>query len=275
MRRSLVVFSIILVLPVYAFFHQGVWANRALVRSEAPAGFLIPSGFSRVLALGYKGVLSDYLFLKATTFYGDRSLHQQVLSEEDWHYFITSLDVVTDLDPYFFDPYILGEGVLTWGPKKYDAANRLLEKGRKYRRNDWRIPYFIGFNYFYFLKDYAKGADYMMEASRLPGSPDYLPNLAARLAYYGDKTKTALVFLRQMLAETKDQRIMASLQKRLDALEKAVYLEDLIGKFHSRTGKISCPFNRTCQIWISGQTSYRSLWGAVDIQQEWSRLQHQ
>ena len=237
MRRFLVVFSIMLLLPLYIFFQRGIWTNRAQVRSEAPAGFLIPSGFSRILALGYKGVLSDYLFLKATTFYGDRSLKQKVLSEEDWHFFITSLDVVTDLDPYFFDPYILGEGVLTWGTQKYDDANRLLEKGLKYRKNDWRIPYFIGFNYFYFLKNYAKGAEYMMEASRLPGSPAYLPSLAARLAYYGDKTKTALVFLRQMLAESKDQRITAFLQKRLDALEKAVYLEDLIEKFHSEQGR--------------------------------------
>jgi len=237
MGRFLLVLPIVLLLPLYVVFHQGVWESRAQVRQSTPPGFLIPSQFSRVLAFGYKGVLSDYLFLKALTFYGGRGQNDQVLTEEDWQYFIACLDVVTDLDPYFFDPYILAEGVLTWDAGRYVDANRLLEKGRRYRTSDWRIPYFISFNYFYFLKDYAKGGEYMMEAARLPGSPAYLPNLAARVAYYGDQTKTALFFLKQMLADTKDPVMLVSMQTRLAALEQTVLLEDLVKKFRTEQGR--------------------------------------
>jgi tetratricopeptide (TPR) repeat protein len=171
------------------------------------------------------------------TFYGERDLLGQSLSEEDWQYFIKSIDVVTDLDPYFFDPYLLTEGLLTWEAGKIVDANRLLEKGFKYRKNDWRIPYFIGFNYFYFLKNYENGSEYVMAASRLPGSPSYLPNLAARLAYYGEKSETAILFLREMLGETQDPKLLSSLEIRLLALERAAILEKLVTKFVSEQGR--------------------------------------
>jgi tetratricopeptide (TPR) repeat protein len=238
MRKLLLFLTIMVVAAPYGLFHSQVWKIRAQVVSETPAGYVIPSRFSRILALGNQGLLSDFLFLKAATFFGGRAGQGKALDKADWEYFIDSLESVTDLDPYFVDPYFLAEGLLAWDAGLPEEANKLLEKGTKYRPSDWRLPFFIGFNHFYFLRNYGKAADYIMTASRLPGSPGYFPTLAARLAYYGGKSKTALLFLRQMLEESNNPVLNRRMEKRLLALERAVAIEEALDNFKMKEGRM-------------------------------------
>lgn len=207
------------------------WGDREKFRRSAEASYVLPSKFSRVLSFGNKGVLSDYQFLKVATFYGGRILHGQPLTAEDLNYLYVGLDVTTDLDPYFFDPYLLAEGVFPWDAGMIDEANRLLEKGMRYRTSDWRLPFFVGFNHFYFNQDFAQGGEYIMRAAKLPGSPAFLPNLGARLAYYGGNSKTAVLFLKGLLAEGADAALEKIISKRLLALERAVILEEAAASF--------------------------------------------
>jgi len=231
-RRSWCLWLLIaLLLPAYAYLHTGSWTQRVQLRQAQSAGFLVPSQFSRVLACGYKGLLADFQFLRILTYLGDRSVNQQPLTTQDWDYFYDSIDVLTDIDPWFYDPYVLTEGLLTWEAGRITDANTLLAKGAYYRSNDWRLPYFIGFNHFFFFKDYAAGAEHIMTASRLPGSPGYLPTLAARLAYYGGQSQTAVLFLKQMLAENSNKQLAQRMEKRLLALERAVVIETAVARF--------------------------------------------
>lgn len=231
MRRWLLFLCLAVALMGYLFIFPRVWESRATARATIPAGYVIPSKFSRILALGHQGLLSDFLFLKTATFIGGRSGAGQKMQEEDWQFVIRSLDVVTDLDPYFKDPYVLAEGLLAWDAGRPEEANRLLQKGVEYRNWDWRLPFFVGFNNFYFLKDYEEASGYIMRAAELPGSPAYLKTLGARLAYYGGKSQTALLFLKEMLAGTDDPLLKKRLQLRLTALERAVMIENALEKF--------------------------------------------
>lgn len=224
-------------LPAYFLLQGDLWEGRAELRRSAQAGYVIPSKFSRVLALEHKGLLSDFLLLKTITFFGERVIAEQPLNDEDWRFITGSLDAVTDLDPYFLDPYLLGEGLLTWESGKVEEANRLLEKGRKYRYWDWQLPFYIGFNYFYFLGDNEKGAEYLLEAARLPDSLGFLPDLAARIGYYGGKSRDAAVFLKGIIAQTDDRRVKDRLEKRLSALERAALIEDLVARFKQERGR--------------------------------------
>lgn len=232
-RFGINVLLLLVLVPLYLLLHSASWEQRAEVRRSALPGYTMPAAFSRVLALGYQGLLSDYEFLRALTFYGDRSVKQERMSADDWDFFAYSLDVVTDLDPYFLDPYVLGEGLLTWDAQRFEEANALLSKGMAYRDWDWQLPYFVGFNHFYFLNDYASGSEYMMQAAEIPGSPAFLKTLAARLAYYGGKSQTALLFLQQMLAQSNSDHLKRRMQKRLLALERAVQIEEALQRYRS------------------------------------------
>ena len=236
MWRSRVVLNIAIALvlvPVYFGLHELSWEQRAEVRRSAPPGYTLPAEFSRVLAFGYQGLLSDYQFLRTVTFYGDRFVMHERMTEEDWDFFARSLQAVTELDPYFLDPYVLAEGLLTWEARRFDQANALLGKGMRHRDWDWRLPYYIGFNYFYFLKDYATGSRYLMQAAEIPGSPAYLNTLAARIAYYGGKSNTALLFLQQMLAQSNSEALKKRMAKRLLALQHAVRIEAALQQYRN------------------------------------------
>jgi tetratricopeptide (TPR) repeat protein len=178
------------------------------------------------------------LFLKTATFVGGRSGAGQLMSAADWDYVISSLDVVTDLDPYFSDPYVLAEGLLAWEAGMPAEANRLIKKGIEHRTWDWRLNFFVGFNYFYFLQDYASASDYIMAAAQMPGSPAYLKTLGARLAYYGGQSRTALLFLEQMLEDAADPMMQQRLEKRHLALQRAVIIEDALEQFKQKEGRV-------------------------------------
>ncbi len=238
MRFGVPALVLLAALSGYGWLMPNLWHSREQTRMEMPAGYVIPSKFSRILALGEQGLLSDFLFLKTATFIGGRSVAGQEMQEPDWDFVKQSLDVVTDLDPYFVDPYMLAEGLLAWDAQQPEAANLLLEKGVESRDWDWRLPFFIGFNNFYFLKDYAAASGYIMRAAELPGSPAYLKNLGARLAYYGGKSQTALLFLKQMLAETEDPLLKKRLNTRLTALERAVVIENALTQFRRKEGRL-------------------------------------
>jgi tetratricopeptide (TPR) repeat protein len=214
---------------------QQMWQMRGNVRRETRAGYVLPSRFSSVLAFGYKGLLADFLFLKSITFFGERHMVQKALSEDDWEYLIANLEVVTDLDPYFSDPYVFAEANLAW-EGKIKETNRLLEKGAHFRSWDWRIPYYLGFNHFYFLQDFEKAAEYIMKAARHPNSHAFLSTLGARLAYYGGKSRTAVLFLKEMIVETNDPGLRNRLEIRLLALERAAEVEELVEHFKSDHG---------------------------------------
>lgn len=238
MRQYWPVAALLITVALYSQAVPAMWSQREQVRSDVPAGYIIPSRFSRVLAIGHQGLLSDYLFLKTATFIGGRSFAGQPMSEMDWEYVIRSLDLITDLDPYFTDPYFLAEGLLAWDASKPEEANRLLKKGIAHRTWDWRLQFFVGFNYFYFLQDYASASEYIMASADMPGSPAYLKTLGARLAYYGGKSRTALLFLEQMLEDASDPMLQQRLKKRLLALQRAVAIEDALELFKERQGRV-------------------------------------
>ena len=75
-------------------------------------------------------------------------------------------------------------------------TNELLEKGTRYRDWDWNLPFYAGFNNFFFLHDNAKASELLATAAQRPGPSEQLLSLAARLAYTEKKTENAIMFLR-------------------------------------------------------------------------------
>ena len=58
---------------------------------------------------------------------------------------------------------------------------RLLRRGIEHHPDEWRNRFYLGFNYFFYLGENAAAAEALEHASKLPGSPRYLPRLVARL----------------------------------------------------------------------------------------------
>lgn len=229
-------FFLIVSIVLYVFIQKDLAEKRETFLQQRYMDYTLPSKVSGIVAMEFKGIVSDFLFLKMSTFLGEKFMKREVLEGQHADYIYNSADVITDLDPWFWDVYLFSNTLLTWDFNQIDRANTLLLKAREYRTNDFKVPYHVGFNYFYFLKDNLNGAKYMMEAAKLPDSPSYLPSLAARLFMYQNEYMPAILFLEDILKKTRNPILAKQIETRLKTLVLLDDLEKTVQEFKKTYG---------------------------------------
>ena len=126
------------------------------------------------------------------------------------------VDLVTTLSPHFTRAYLFGAFALI-DAGRTDVAYAVLERGFEQNPDEWVFPAFLG----YFAYQYGEredkdlvAAQWYEKAAAIPGSPDYLPRLAAALsAKGGDEEKAILMWGQAYLAGDEYAR-----QKAVDGL---------------------------------------------------------
>lgn len=200
--------------------------------------FALPSPIVRILALDYKGIVSDYLFIKGIVYIGGfvsgPSRGRFQLTETQWQAFYRTMDVSTDLDPYFLDPYYLANAFLTWDAGMVRETNTLLDKGTRSRDWDWLLPFFAGFNYFYFLQENDKASEMLMEASRRQDNNPVLASLASKLAFKANKTENSIAFLEELLSKTDDIVMKRRYAIRIYAFKGILALEKAVTEYRHK-----------------------------------------
>ena len=191
---------------------------------------LLPKGeYLKPAVIGYEQLVGDIIWLRAIQVIGEKVVTPQGY---DWVYH--ALDIITTLDPKFAYAYELGGVTLSALGKRPDLSNMLLEKGGRENPGAWQIPFYIGFNNFFYLNDYEAAAEYMDKASKLPGHPAYLPKLAARLYVQAGNPDVALEFLSRMYKDTDDEKVKLALEQRIKEViveKDATFLEEAINRY--------------------------------------------
>ena len=190
----------------------------------------VPQGeYLRLAVLGYRQVVADLLWIQAIQAMGERTV-----SEEAGHWIAHALDVITTLDPQFVRVYEVGGIALTTLVVLTEESNRLLEKGIRYNPEVWRLPFYLGFNYYFELHDDQKAAEYIARASRLPEAPAYLASFAAQLYVSARTPQVAIDFLGQMYSQTTDENVKRVLEQRLKEIvveRDLQLLEEAVGRY--------------------------------------------
>ena len=175
---------------------------------------LLPSGkILRPLSLGFSTLVADGIWLQVIQVVGAKTVTPQ-----DYQWVYHALDVVTDLDPRFAYAYEFGGIVLSVLAHQPERAAALLRKGLAPVPDSWRIPFYLGFTEFFYLKDYRSAALHMSLAAQRPGHPAYVPRLAARLWVAAGEPETALQFLQRMIQSTESPEVREALRKRMEAI---------------------------------------------------------
>ncbi|MFH1856308.1 MAG: hypothetical protein ABH836_03635 [Candidatus Omnitrophota bacterium] len=200
----------------------------------------LPTGkFINAAVLGFNNAVADVLYVKAVGYFGG---HYLIDKEYKWFYHI--LDIITTLSPRFEDPYEFGAVVLALEMKEIELSNKLLKRGIEYNPDYWRFPFYLAFNYFFYLNDYAKAASYMEQASKLPDCPAYLPYLTSRLYAEAKNPGYAIVFLSEIYNETTNENIKKELKTRVNELvieKDLTSLEKAISDYKNKYN--ASPFN--------------------------------
>ncbi|MHB1040753.1 MAG: hypothetical protein ACYC34_10540 [Desulfobacteria bacterium] len=177
-------------------------------------------------AFGFRNVLADVAWLEGVQVAGNRKM-----TRWDYDRLYELLDGVSNFDPKFEIPYLLGGLVLGESPDHAQKALEVFERGKKEYPADWRFPFYMGFTYYFSLGDAVAGGRATAEAARLPGSPAYLPGLASRMLSEAREPEVALSLLASIVRQESDPARRAVLSRRirevtverdLQALERAV-----------------------------------------------------
>lgn len=175
---------------------------------------------------GFRNVLADIVWLEGVQVAGNRKM---TLLDYDRLYEL--LDVVSNFDPKFEIPYLLGGLVLGESTPHARKALHVLGRGKEQFPVDWRFPFYKGFTYYFSVGDPEAAGKEMAEAARLPGSPAYLPGLASRMLTEARDPNAALALLETIVRRESDPMRRSVLKRRirevtverdLQVLERAV-----------------------------------------------------
>ncbi len=241
MKRLLVAFLLVVVsIP----FMLKADKSKPRVNEVAP---VLPYSYSQVLlsSPGLRSPAADLLFMNLCYLTGNDVFNrwkERKFTEEEWKRLIENVEVIEKLDPYYFDPlYYLGSYV-PWKVEKNRELllriNSILLQGNR-RVKDWRLPFFVGFNYFYFLGDKVKGAKYLKLASQMKGAPSYLKLLVPRLYAESGRINLAIAVTYEELKRAKEEPVKKELKRRLKALIAMKELDRALELYRRRFGK--CP----------------------------------
>jgi len=230
--KRLVLFLFVLMLCAVCFYN----VERMRHTQPTPAKLLLlPSKqMTRVISFGYRILAGQLIFYNSMFFVGSLNAPPAVPTYQELFH---TLDTVTFLDPYNMDGYYFAQGLLSWNRTLIEPLNSLLRRGISYRKWDWYLPFFYGFNQFYFLRNPKKAAPYLQQAYRLNPKNEFLPTLIARLYYQGDETKVAIDYLEEMSRSTNNENLRRWINFRLKALRIVLFLEEAMKRYEQRFGR--------------------------------------
>ncbi len=138
----------------------------------------------RLASLGFANLYADILWLRSIQAFGG---HWFVVNNDMspiFHYF----DVITDLDPLFFEAYKMGKLVMGDEGGDYPKSLDILRKGMIHNPTNWDIPYLGIYNTVWQMNDYRQARFFARMASRIPGRPDFI----ARMVEYVERRQGRL-----------------------------------------------------------------------------------
>jgi len=176
----------------------GVVAYQATRPARAPANprVFVPSpGFFLDFSPSFRTSIADAYYLNMVQYYGEH-----VSGDGRLDSLPQMVDLVTRLSPHFTRAQMFGAFALIDAGRP-DAGYETLKRGFKENPGDWHFPAYLGF----FAYRYGKGkimtlaaARWYEKAAAIPGSPGYLPRIAAALTGKGGEEKKAVVMWGQV-----------------------------------------------------------------------------
>jgi len=184
--------------------------------------------------------VSDMGFVNTLAFIGSSiEKNRGFLTREEGLRIYEALWAITFYNPRYFDPYYVANAFLTWEVGLYREAIEILKRGMDHL-DDWRLPFYIGFNYFYFLKDNLSGARYLEIAAKHPVAKEYnlIPLLAAKLYSEEGQLEVAVALLENQLRIMKTEKMKRAVRSRLETMKKALLIKRAMESFERRYGRL-------------------------------------
>jgi len=198
--------------------------------------YLPDAEYLQLTSMGYQGLVADALWLQAIQVMGEHKV-----SDAAGRWLYRAFDIITTLDPKFVRVYEAGGLALTTLVVLPEESNQLLMKGIERNPTEWKLPFYLGINHYFELSDDAKAAEYMAQASRVPGAPPGLVPIAANLFASAKSPQQAVDMLATAYQNTSDENAKKLLELRLKIMlaeRDVVVLELAINRYKTLEGRL-------------------------------------
>lgn len=200
---------------------------------------------ARRMSLGFNGLVADWYWMRSLQYVGKKIVNVpedvpiDSLSKLNLKLLAPLLDTATTLDPEFLDPYEYAAVVLP--AVDVEQAIRIIRKGIDANPSAWRFYHQLGYIYWQ-RKDYESASDIYRRGSELPGAPEWMGAMTAKIAADGGSRNTAREIYKRMQEESKDEKVKDMARRRLMQLESLDHrdiLRKLMNEYKNRVGQ--CP----------------------------------
>jgi tetratricopeptide (TPR) repeat protein len=197
------------------------------------------------LSLGFNGLIADWYWMRSLQYVGGKMLSNpsrtlmDSLSDLNLKLLAPLLDTATTLDPTFIEPYEYAAIVLP--AVDVDAAIRLTKKGIAANPSSWRLHQHLGYIYWQ-LGEYGTAAEVYGAGSKIPGAPQWMEAMKAKMAAEGGSRNTAREIYTRMYEESSDTKVkdMAAIRlQQLDSLDQREVVRKVLASYMNKRN--ACP----------------------------------
>lgn len=193
----------------------------------------------KFMSADQKLFVGSSLVMKVIIYFGGLAelAKNRIIIPPDYPAMSRTIHAAVKLDPYNIDAYYFAQAFLTWDARQFAIANDLLREGMKYRTWDWYLPFFIGFNYAFFLKDFNSAAQYYRMAGELSGQDLHI-SLAGRYMQEAGQTEHAIAYLTVMAKGARTPVARKTFETRLIAFKEVKRIELARDAFREKHGSL-------------------------------------
>lgn len=224
-KKPLLMICIFLFLCVIAY---SLYLSKIYPREKTKIYYLPSSEYLELISGTFRPLFAEMIFIK-----GVLELSEEV--PDRTNYFLELFRTVVNLDPQLISAYFFGGVIVPVKKEEIAMGIKFLKEGIRLNPSEWRIPFWIGFNYLQ-LGAYSKVIEYYRIASDLPHSPSYLKSNLAFYYYKADRPKEGILYLEGLLHSLKDERLLKMMEKRIAWLKGLVLLEVKIEEYRRLYG---------------------------------------
>ena len=209
----------------------GYDATKTTFPQTASAGF--SPAFMRLADLGFHSTLGSFAWITTMPEVLDVYFHGNTN-------YLTDLAYVNAVDPKLSYPYafsVITLPALVRLPDRNEIAVAIGARGIANADPDWRIPYYMGADYYLDLKDTASALKYYDIAAHTPGIPAFAKQFSLNFSLLpDDRTKTKAVW-ESIRDTTNDAAVKARAQAYIDRLDIFDYLAAAARAYKTKNGK--------------------------------------
>jgi hypothetical protein len=197
----------------------------------------------KLASLGNQGLMADLLYVWAIQYYSQFALDEKFL------YLETVFDLVTDLDPRYFDAYRIGALIMTLqrsgDPAQHKAALvRLYDKGLANMPESWELAEVAAWDAHLVLNDKELAVRWMKAAAERPSAPPEVKRVYGRWRdnIHGWTIEDSIEYWTAVLAEAKRKPDVNLATSHLYDSYVTLHrrrLDPLLASIRQRTGR--CP----------------------------------